>query len=464
MLNMKIKLLLHQTKNKRIESIHKLFTDHLLRIYSQINRIIQDAHLQVLRMVMLLFVIMQVCGGGVIAQLDLSSNYRNAFEDTLTSQITVFADLDQNATSVTNAMINEVYFGEGIISNDLKANFGGRIGKRNRIGLNANFGAIVRLAQGSRTSGNAIEVMVGTQYFAAVGIRGDLLNLASFGNKQFEDQTATFDGTAGTYVASNYLGCKIHKELKNQNRFFGGLTLHRILDYQKVSIVTGSLYTAPYGEYLDAQVNFRSIGSLIDTSTFSPALGVTVNAGFEMNLSNGKGKVRFVINQLGAAFLSNVQEITLDSSIRFEGVQINNVLSPDLDSVTDLSGDYLFDNFGGKRESKNHVASMPARLGIQFQSSISEKLLLQASLEQLLIKGFAPRVMITPILNPNNKLSWYFPISVGGYAALNVGAGLHAQIFSNQVSLDLIGQNINALPLGKNWSGQGVSVRINYLF
>lgn len=170
-----------------------------------------------------------------------------------------------------------------------------------------------------------------------------MYNLAFHGNAAFEDETAVlhpFSLQSQSYASihANLQYSYSYKEDKSANLIFSlqpGLLLGR--DYYSLYLNQGSLYTAPYGEYLDLQADYAwqaSRGSL------ASGIGMGLHAQIQWVPKPG-WLVRAGVQNLGIIYWSNrAEQVSADTSLHFAGIdfpEIHDIASFQADSSLDVS-------------------------------------------------------------------------------------------------------------------------------
>ncbi len=372
--------------------------------------------------------------------------------------------IEQNATAIPNSLINELYFGEGVITNDMKQIVSDLTKPMNQAGLyyDLNFSAYKSLDNQVWT--DQIGVTIGNKLVAGASYSQDLWYLSAYGNKRFEDSTAYLSGTEFSSVSYTYINLDFAKQISEKLTLEYSVGLARVNSFIDLNLTNASIYTAPYGEYLDLTLSYELNHNSSEENLNQNAFGLIFGGALHYEIDDKGSFLRAEISDLGGANWKEAESYTMDSNYRFQGVVLDDVLNPTLGALPELNPDSLISQFGGENSNQSRKLNLPTRFSILSHYTISDKIGVGVRLQTLGLKSYKPLVEIYPEYSINQQISLMANLGRGGFGRTILGLGLNAKLLKEQLIVNLGVSQLNGLLLSKTNSGQGISAQIYYTF
>ena len=353
--------------------------------------------------------------------------------------------------------MNKLLWG-GYIDNDMKKQSSKYLKAKNNLGINLNYD-VSAFIKGN----NKIDFLIGIkeQQIINATYTSDFYNLMFYGNQAYKGLTANL---AGTNVNA----------LRFQEVKFGAI-LHKFDSIAKIgvsiSFIKGeqlffvkankgsSLYTSGDGSELIFNSNFSMALSDPAKQKLSSFNGVGASADifFETPYKSKAGKRSVLIvnaNNIGFIhWFSNSVQYNSDSTLRFSGYHINNILDLKDSTLNKINGDSIFRSLtNARRESFN--VNIPANLVIINKIYFGKQLFcLATGFRQIFNANYIPYVFIEPEYRVKN-VTFALHTGYGGYVRLNVGASVTWN--SKEWYLKIGSNSLQGYILPKISSGQGL--------
>ena len=294
----------------------------------------------------------------------------------------------------------------------------------------------------------------------------EALNLVLYGNKMFEDQSVDLSGINFEYMLYNQYSIGIGKK---ENKFYTGVMLSFLQGYSDVQVKTkrGSIYTAPYGEYLDLDYDLSLNLSHEGAPNFFKPLGLGFSGDIHFSYEFSKGMLLFDAKDLGFIRWGN-QSINYakDTSFQFEGLLvIDNILNLNLNADNLLNLDSLQTNLIGAKKNKIYNTILPA----SFQLAYALPLKIKSTPIQLTV-GVNTRILKNYYIMGFAKSSFFLPknlvtsvsISGGGYSLFNLGWDFG--YYSRNIDFMIGSHNLIGLFAANAYPSSSMNLRFAYKF
>lgn len=284
------------------------------------------------------------------------------------------------------------------------------------------------------------------------------LDLIFYGNKPYEDQTLKIGPAAYQtwyYSALDYLFDVRLDTLQSAEIGVGVILGH---DHNSYRVGESSFYTAPDGEYLDADLNY----SLRDQARESLALnGLGLALGFKtrFNLDDNKS-LGISLADVGVMYWNRGYILDVDSAFRFTGGGFENILNI-TDSLTDNLTDQYREAFFYEKEG-GYLTPMPFYVKADFR--IRRKKLLQElrfGADYRFLPGYFPRVFAGLDFMMNRSMLLQVEGSSGGYNLYRLDLGMKFRLGYNWEMIASI-FNLNGLLVANEPGGAGAYLRLRY--
>lgn len=205
------------------------------------------------------------------------------------------------------------------------------------------------------------------QWFTG-SFNNDLYNLIALGNKEFAGKEADLSNSLFQYLNYGTFSLGIFKvfndELVTTKALFD-INLHTFKDFQYLFIPTGSLFTEDDGSFID----FKAKGyyhAKSEHKNFNIP-GISFNAAIKLTHKESETSFTFQVEQLGAIFLNRKSYFaSIDTSIRYNGVEISQILNNPHYTSGILSDDSISDLYKKHMDTTASTVMLPEIMKFAF--------------------------------------------------------------------------------------------------
>ena len=407
------------------------------------------------------------------AQIYNDKNYsqlNNKF-DSLKSNLDISYNVYYSSNSFTNSFLSSIYNDSYISNEDKNLN---NISENNILGSQENFNLSYIYMPDSILHANNIgyRIAISHHKFNDLMFSEDAYNLLFKGNKMFAGDTAFMNN-------SNYKNF-VYQEIefglfsqsktldKNNLTFYFGMSLIKVQEYNSLYFGKTSLFTEETGEYveLNANVNYLSSDSnYVDLYKIN-GVGTSINTFLSYTNNYMDYRVDLSVNNLGFIYLMhNSFSLPIDTSIRFDGIVVEDIFNISEDDFNGISKDSLTDYYKSKKSKKNFYQILPNKIHLSVT-----KMLLNKKLEAKLGFGYISNSNINfpifyskvnYIISP--KFSSYMQYAYGGYSTHQFGYGFKINL-KNQYVLSIGSSNIIGLFIPSQTFSQSFYLNFSYRF
>jgi len=376
--------------------------------------------------------------------------------------VSVNGEFEMGSTGIHNALLNKFIYG-GYIDKSMKDASDKKMNQLNVLGANMNYDISVFFGKNSRYS-----YLIGfkDQLIFNSSFTKDFYQLVLYGNKPYLGETKNLSGSS--------INSLRFQELKM------GFIWHKVDSTAKigfsVSVLKGqqlfyvkakegsSLYTNSDGTELIFSSNFNM--ALSDTTKKAnflnyAGIGASADIFFETPYVSkiGKGSV-LTVNANNIGFLhwfDNSIQYSSDSSFKFSGYRINNLLDLKDSTLSSINRDSIVRSLTNARQESFNV-SIPTNLIIINKIKFTDKFVLGTGFRYLFNSNFKPYFFTDFEYKLSPKFTGALHIAYGGYSKLNLGL---AFAYSSPSWFIKIGSNsLQGYISPKNTYGQGVFLSI----
>lgn len=271
--------------------------------------------------------------------------------------------LDASAGYDSNVLRNELVVGiyrGGTLGREVRQNTMNGMGGQNRAGYE--LGGTATLAWGDSLFGHSAWMpRFSLTYQSVMGVRfaTDVYALSFFGNAGYEDRTAHLGPSDFEQVSYQSFGLGV--EGRNSGTFIE-LAVVNGQSLNAGHIQQADLYTAPYGTSLELQLNGEYHRSDTARNSFNNGIGAAINMQWRHRFQLFRSPVMFSIGVADLGFIawnSNALSVKKDSTIRYEGIEVTDIL--DLDGLL-VDRTSLQDSLGLGYSKGSFMRVLPARV------------------------------------------------------------------------------------------------------
>ncbi len=349
-------------------------------------------------------------------------NYNN-----LRRSVSVNLDFEAGSNGMNTALINKLLWG-GYIDNDLKKQSAKYLKGKSNIGINLNFGVTAFIKGNSK-----MDFLIGVKDQEVVNAKftSDVYNLMFYGNQMYKGKTA------------NLAGSNVNALRFQEIKF--GFILHKFDSVGKIGVSfsflkgeqlfyarankNSSLYTSGDGSEIIFNSNFNMALSNPNQKKLGSfnGLGASADIFFETPYKSKIGKRSVLIvnaNNIGFVhWLDNSEQYNSDSTLRFTGYRVNNILDLKDSTLNKINADSLFRSLTNARKESFNV-NIPTNLVLINKIYFGvESFCFSAGFRQIFNANYVPYVFIEPEYKVKNVI-FALHTGYGGYVRLNVGASV----------------------------------------
>lgn len=297
------------------------------------------------------------------------------------------------------------------------------------------------------------------QYYNSGKLSPDLLKLMLYGNGPYANQTLNLGNTK--YEVWNYTTLNYHFDLKLDSlppiNFTVGINVGH--EYTFYKVWKGDLYTEQNGAYLDMDVDYRLRDRSNETEVIA-GLGLNLGATTSFDLSK-KEKLTIGVEDFGFILWTNGRMVDADSTFRFGGVDVGNVLTV-TDSIFDAAKGAYQDAFY-YNQSGEYARMTPFKVAATYIKKLNK-----GKLDELVIEGqyrylagYYPKLSFGTVFKFGRRQHLNTALSVGGYNIGGIDVGYQWQ-FSRLWNLNLMVTNISGLLIPTLPGGAFGMIRLSY--
>ncbi len=375
--------------------------------------------------------------------------------------VNISGDYYTNSNSVTNSFVRKLVYQGQFIDDADKDRESNRLKKYNRFGLDeqASVNGIYNAKKVTYVFGLTQRAFLGAHFSS------DLFELVFRGNASFAGKEANLKKTSIQAFDYQSLYIGVQKQFK-EGRYLLGASASFIRGGQYVGLKAKntSLYTEPTGEYvlLEGDINFSRVSSEANTSALkSHGKGAGLNLLFAMK--HKKNLLSVELRDLGFITWKGLKTYYGDSTFQYNGILLNDVLSPGASIVPDITLDSIAALIGLNTAVKNKTMLLPTILNVSYVISPNKKFSRTIGLRYMFTAGYIPRVYIREADFIGKGFTLVNTFSYGGFGRLDYELGMLKK-FKNSVivSVNLFAFEYLVLP-GKS-SGHGLNIGLTKLF
>ena len=375
--------------------------------------------------------------------------------------INVYGDFYLNSNSLSNKFLSSLLYKGDFIDEEMKDKNSKRLKKYNRLGLDERAGV-----QGVYNTKKLSYVFgVEQRVFAAAHFSDDLVELIFRGNAPFAGKDLNLNRTSINVFDYQSLFFGVQKQLKEGKYTIGAsASLIRGGKYQGLKMKNTSMYTEPLGQYIDinGDINFsRYPYDSAASSLKSYGKGAGVNLFFSMKTE--KGRLNFEIRDLGFIRWKNIKTYSGDSTFRYDGILINDILSNGTSIASDITVDSIAIETRIKIDTKSKTMFLPTVFHLNYVFSPNKKHSRTVGIRYMLASGYIPRVYLREADFLGKGFTLVNTFSYGGFGRFDYEIGVLKKIKNSFI----ISANVFAfeyLVLPSKSSGHGMNFSLTKLF
>ena len=252
----------------------------------------------------------------------------------------------------------------------------------------------------------------------------DAFQLIFEGNKPFENKTASLADINFQNLMYNQYSIGVSK---TDGHFFAGINVSYLQGYmnQQVKNPNGSIYTAPYGEYLNVSYNLTFNEATTGASKFFDLNGQGVSADLQFGYSTEKTRFSVTVQDLGyISWGKHPVNYRGDTSLTYNGIEINNLTNVSSNGLQGLNLDSVISALGPKKTNTAYNTTLPATIQATFSQLIKLKkhdMIFTAGINTRLLTHYYAYGYVKTTFLLDHDFATSVSAGAGGYSLFNLG-------------------------------------------
>jgi|SRR5688572_3239225 len=295
-----------------------------------------------------------------------------------------------------------------------------------------------------------------------------LFDLAFYGNKPFAGTTVSLAPAYGELVFYQQFKLGFIKSFYSeteQHKFGFAISFVNGNNRMKFESNRMSMYTDTSGNYvdLDAQIYMMRTHPSYSYFLSNNGSGLALDIGYDGRISD-KHFIHLGLTDLGFIGWTRPGEIAeIDTSIRFSGIQINNIVTANGDEFQNFV-DSLDDKYVTTRTETLGTMALPFNISLNYTYAIkAEKVYLQGGFQTRMLKSFYPFVYAKGIFYPHKNIMISAMVGYGGFSRFNFGLDLGFE-FAKGYSFLFYTKNLEGMIPNTFGTGLSAGFRFNKTF
>jgi hypothetical protein len=306
------------------------------------------------------------------------------------------------------------------------------------------------------------------RYDVYIDMSQALTGMLFYGNARYENETVAVNGD-GKFLGFRQLQYVVSTKASSQWVLTGSASVLQGLKVNEARY-DGTLFTAPYGEYLDLDYDFhfKTFGTNDIASVRS--MGLAFGAGVMHRSKDNRSHAAFGLAE-GGWFFNGVdaRSYKADSAVRFEGFFVHNVFALSDSSFLNFE-DTVANQFGVAHGNKTSTVELPARFYAHYVYRMNNKVDLSAAVEwqpvlpQLVHGSLIAGRRFVPSLYTAVHLSTVSFLSLNAGLTLVHELGLSTAHPKRKIQTTVQSRFVNALVDAKSARGFDLALALAYRF
>jgi hypothetical protein len=379
----------------------------------------------------------------------------NDFNKTL---INLSGGYNVNSNSINNNFIR--FFRNNYITDQNKSENEKRLKSVNRAGLEMNAG-LTWMQKGKKLT---YVVGLNERRMANARFTKDFFELLFRGNGNYVGKSAQLSPLKITYFNYESLYLGVQKDLEEKNLMIGGgISLIRGGTFDQVKIKNGTLYTDTASAYIDFNMNYQLAYPDNQGSVFGKTNGLGLAGTFYLSWIKEKGRLNFEIRDLGFIRYKNLNVYSGNSTYRYSGYDVNNILQFNDSIFTNLKTDSVAKSLGIQKEKKNITYLIPATVHLNYVYNYSDRLTLVGGIKHIINASYIPRLYVKSVYYLKKDLIIIPMLAYGGFGRADIELGI-SKSFRDKLMISANLFYLEYFVMPKKSSGNGLNLSVTKLF
>ncbi len=252
----------------------------------------------------------------------------------------------------------------------------------------------------------------------------DAFQLIFEGNKPFENKTADLSNINFQNLMYNQYSIGVSK---SDGHFFAGINVSYLQGFnsQQLKNQSGSLYTAPYGEYINVSYNMMLNEASTGSTNFFDLNGQGVSADLQFGYSTERSRFSISVTDLGyIVWGKHPVNYTGDTSMTYNGIVINDITNLSGSGLQGLKLDSVLGALGPKKTNNSYSTSLPATIQMTYSHLFKLKkheMIFTAGINTRLLAHYYAYGYVKSTFLLDHEWATSVSAGAGGYSLFNLG-------------------------------------------
>lgn len=297
----------------------------------------------------------------------------------------------------------------------------------------------------------------------------DLFNVVFFGNAGYAGQTADFSGSEDLSFNYNELRFALQKKFKREScswEIGTGISFITGKYGSSVKLDHATLFTEQYGEYIDADYNFRYFVSDSSNSGRLQADGVGASIDASVSFLPGNKKSRCILSVNDAGFIGwnkNSRIYSADSSLHFEGIEVTDFLHGNDSTLFQFNSDTLLHKTGTDLKQESHATALPLKFSFAYIRMLNERWIATGGISYRPFPDLMPLIFVQPQYAFTPSLRGAFSLAYGGTCGFQLGLQVNGTV-KHRVFLQAGSENILGIFVPKQTTSTSLFLQASFRF
>lgn len=347
--------------------------------------------------------------------LDQQNNYLGKASEQK-AVVQVNAGFEGASNAISNSFL-KAYLFNGNITNADKDVVSKRMSASNRLGFETNFSlnGIYHASKISFLAGIGHRELLEAKFTAPV------FETIFRGNKMFAGQEVSLASNA-SYLNYDYLYFGASKAMGNFN-IYATAQLIRGGQWMQADLSKADMYTQTDGEYIELDTKLKVSYSNNNFTTFPATAGTGAAINLGITWQNDRHKFNIEARDLGFIQWRSQTVLTADSSYRYEGVEVTNLLKTSVFNTDNINIDTLSQKFKAPKTTESLLQLLPNNFLINYSYKATERVIIFLGAKYISRTSYIPKITLRAQITFAKTWHVVPSVSYGGFGnqALEVG-------------------------------------------
>jgi hypothetical protein len=298
-------------------------------------------------------------------------------------------------------------------------------------------------------------------------INRNFFHLFFFGNKDFTNQFLVLKNLSLNYLNFQQIKAGINKTWQNDKRkhvLTAGIGFNNGQSLQQYELPYGTIYTQKDAEFINVQMELGMKRSDTLNSKFGAENGWGFSADLGYTYQDESNLFQCQLEDIGfIRWKKNSQRYDKDTIVYFDGIEINNLIDINGETISGSSADTILNAFAYAKKNAAFSEMIPMKMYFSYKRYFCKRWLsLSFYFNHYFFSLYRPQVRFVPSVNipvKNSVISISPSIEAGGYGRYNYGFGISASV-NKKLYVELQTAYINSYLFPKKSAGLGGYISI----